>query len=49
MNYEKLTLEELILLKEAEEDHLQQNPLDSSANSRYNYLSKLIEDRVKNA
>lgn len=49
MNYELLTLEELILLKEAEDDRLNQNPLDSLANSRDNELSKLIEERLKNA
>lgn len=49
MIYENKTLEELILLKEAEDDRLQENPLDSSAILRYNYLSKLIEEILNNA
>jgi hypothetical protein len=42
---EDMSIEELLLLMEVEDERLQSNPLDSAANSRYNYLSQLIEER----
>jgi hypothetical protein len=42
---EDMSLEELLLLREEEDERLERNPLDSTANSRYNYLSQLIEER----
>ena len=49
MNLEDLdrySLEEIILMREAAEDRLAKNPLDSSANSRYNIYSQIIEERL---
>jgi hypothetical protein len=42
---EDMSLEELILLREEEDERLNKNPLDSAAISRYNYLSQLIKER----
>jgi hypothetical protein len=43
-----LTLEELILLMEAADDRLQNNPLDAKALSDYNLYYNLIQ-RLENA
>ena len=43
---DSLSLEEIMLLRESVEDRLQENPLDSSANSRYNIYSQIIEERL---
>ena len=47
--YDKYTIEELVLLKEEQDDRLSVNPLDSSAQSRYNELCKVINQRQENA
>lgn len=43
-----LTMEELMLLREAADDRLNINPLDAKALSDYNYYSNLIM-RLENA
>lgn len=46
-NEKHMTLEELLLEREQCEERLQENPLDSSTISRYNYLTELINKREK--
>jgi len=43
------TLEEIMLMREEMDDRLKRNPLDSSANSRYNIYSQIIEERLAKA
>ena len=43
---DKLTLEEIMLMREEMDERLTKNPLDSSANSRYNIYSQIIEQRL---
>lgn len=45
--YDRLTIEELTLLMEEAEDKLKENPLDSSANSDYNYFFNMIQERER--
>jgi hypothetical protein len=46
IDYDKFSLEEIMLMQEEEDARLQINPLDSSANSRYNLYSQIIEERL---
>jgi hypothetical protein len=43
---DNLTLEEIMLLREEMDDRITNNPLDSSANVRYNIYSQIIEERL---
>jgi hypothetical protein len=45
-NLDSYTLEEIMLMQQEEDERLQKNPLDSSANSRYNMYSQIIEQRL---
>jgi hypothetical protein len=43
---DKLTLEEIMLMREEVDERIQKNPLDSYANLRYNIYSQIIEERL---
>lgn len=47
IDYSRCTLEELILHQEFEQDRLDINPLDASANARWKHLEQLINEKLQ--